>query len=322
MADLEIFSDGGELYVDSRLIAERLGIEHRNFLETLDTYETRIEKAFGVLRFETAKPKGPQGGRPARYGLLYEDQATFVMTLSRNSPEVVQAKLDLVTAFSRAKELLARRQGQESNIQHVPYWYQRMRLALSDTERPLQSGYFCIYQEMMRFFSELEGRLGYIVPDQDPKTNRFLVPDISIGKRFNEFLRSEQELDCLARERYLGSTDTIDFRQPGKRKDGWFEGGKNHREIEVYNHVYPSVSHGDYQVQEANSYPTKYLSVFQYFLQEHWIPDFCIPYLRKRDSEGVKFLSNSMNQLPPSTRSSLSGTLLGKLMTALPAAES
>ena len=82
MANLEIFEDGNELFVDSRLIAERLGIQHRSFLETLDSYKTQIEQAFGVLRFETAKPlPGSQGGRPGRFALLNENQATFVMTL-------------------------------------------------------------------------------------------------------------------------------------------------------------------------------------------------------------------------------------------------
>jgi phage regulator Rha-like protein len=91
MADLEIFDDGDNLYVDSRLIAERLGIEHRSFLQTLGDYETQIEQAFGILRFENAEIDGR--GRPGRYAFLSEDQATFVMTLSRNSPEVVQCAL-------------------------------------------------------------------------------------------------------------------------------------------------------------------------------------------------------------------------------------
>lgn len=91
---LEIFDDGGDLYVDSRLIAERLGIQHESFLRTIDNYQTRIESAFGGLRFGIGVPDKPTGN-PPRYALLNEDQATFVMTLSRNSPEVVQCKLDL-----------------------------------------------------------------------------------------------------------------------------------------------------------------------------------------------------------------------------------
>lgn len=316
MADLEIFDDGGNLYVDSRLIAERLGIGHESFLRTIDNYKTETEQAFGVFRFEIGKPRSAQGGRPTRYAYLSEDQATFLMTLSRNSPDVVQCKLDLVRSFSKAKELLRRRQ--ETTVNQIPYWYQRMRLALSDTDQPLEVGYFCIYQEMMRFFSELEGRLGYIVPDFNPADGKYLVPDISIGKKFNEFLRSDDEAAILARQQFLGSGDIIDFRQPGMRKDGWFDGGRNHTEIKPYNHVYPTVSHGKSQVQPAYSYPTRYVAIFQYHLQEWWIPDSCIPYLRKRDSEGVRYLMAQLNELPPSTRKALSGTLLGKLMRSLP----
>ena len=53
--------DDGVLVVDSRLVAERLGIEHESFLKTLDTYQSQIERAFGVLRFEIGKPPKSSG---------------------------------------------------------------------------------------------------------------------------------------------------------------------------------------------------------------------------------------------------------------------
>lgn len=112
MPDLAAFEHGNALVVDSRLIAEQLGIEHRSFLQTLDDYKTQMEQAFGFLRFENAEIQGR--GRPGRYALLTEDQATFVMTLSRNSDEVVQCKLKLVQAFSRAKQVLRQRQAQST----------------------------------------------------------------------------------------------------------------------------------------------------------------------------------------------------------------
>ena len=93
-----------KLVVDSRLIVERLGIEHINFMETIGTYQSQIEQAFGVVRFETEKTG--LRGRPQKYALLTEDQATFLMTLSRNTPEVVQCKIELVVAFSKAKDFL------------------------------------------------------------------------------------------------------------------------------------------------------------------------------------------------------------------------
>lgn len=293
---------GSGLVVDSRLIAERLGIEHRSFLQTVDDYKTLIEEAFGILRFENAKID--RRGRPQKYVLLTEDQATFVMTLSRNSPEVIQCKIDLVKAFSRAKDLLAKR---KPRPERVPYWYQRIRLAMSDTDKPLQAGYFCVYQEIMGFFAEVETRFDYVAKDFNEKTGQHLVPDISIGQGFNKFLRSEDEDICDARFRFLGSPESVDFRD-----------GKSHSpEIILYNHVYPKVSHGDYQVQEARSYPNKYLEIFRYYLQEYWIPDQCVKYLSERDPQGVSSLQGQVQTMPPNERLALSSTLVGKLMNSL-----
>jgi phage regulator Rha-like protein len=96
------------LVIDSRLIAQELRIEHENFIETVKKYQKQAEQAFGVLRFETGKPTGGSlGGRPEKYCLLTEEQATFYMTLSRNTPEVVELKIKLVKAFSDAKRLLS-----------------------------------------------------------------------------------------------------------------------------------------------------------------------------------------------------------------------
>ena len=152
MADLEIIQDGDALYVDSRLIAERLNIEHRNFLETLDNYAVQIEQAFGVLRFQTAKPRSSKGGRPARYGLLSEDQATFVMTLSRNTPEVVQCKIDLVRSFSKAKELL-RRANPLADIDRAG-----LRAALKDDSRLRMADQVKVYLEAIRRYDDKKYR--------------------------------------------------------------------------------------------------------------------------------------------------------------------
>ena len=92
------------LVVDSRLIAQELGIGHENFIETVRKYQKQAEQAFGILRFETGEIKGR--GQPEKYCLLTEEQATFYMTLSRNTPEVVELKIKLVKAFSEAKRLL------------------------------------------------------------------------------------------------------------------------------------------------------------------------------------------------------------------------
>lgn len=110
MAELSVSEYGdGFLVVDSRLIAERLGIEHESFIVSIKKYQTQAEQAFGIIRFEIGEIQGR--GRPSEYAFLTEEQATFYMTLSRNTPEVVQCKIELVQKFIEAKRLFRQRHG-------------------------------------------------------------------------------------------------------------------------------------------------------------------------------------------------------------------
>ena len=102
--DLQIIELNGELVVDSRLIAKRLDIEHESLMRTLKKYESKIEQRFGVIRFEIGEIAGR--GRPEKFALLTENQATTLMTFSKNTDAVVECKLDLVEAFSNAKQIV------------------------------------------------------------------------------------------------------------------------------------------------------------------------------------------------------------------------
>ena len=104
--NLQVLNIQNSLLVDSRDVAVELGIEHSDWMQnTVKKHQDDIEQAFGVLRFENGKVKAM--GRPVKYALLTEDQATFLMTLSTNTPQVIRAKVNLVKAFSEAKRLLA-----------------------------------------------------------------------------------------------------------------------------------------------------------------------------------------------------------------------
>lgn len=104
---IEVVTKDDRLVVDSRLIAESLGIEHRALMQTIKKYETRIEQQFGVITFEMSKPlEGSQGGRPEKFAWLDEDQSMFLMTLSRNTDRVVECKANLVRAFSKARKMI------------------------------------------------------------------------------------------------------------------------------------------------------------------------------------------------------------------------
>ena len=104
MSNLNVTTQNNTLVVDSRLIAEDLGIQHKNLLQTITKYQNVIEQSFGVIAFETSKPpEGSQGGRPENIAYLTEDQATLLMSFSRNTEQVINCKVNLVKAFSQAK---------------------------------------------------------------------------------------------------------------------------------------------------------------------------------------------------------------------------
>lgn len=140
MSNIQITTINETLVVDSRLVAEELGIKHKTFLETIRKYLSEFEE-MGVMTFETAKPlEGSQGGRPETFCYLNEDQATYAMTLSRNTDTVRQCKRNLVKAFSEAKKLIKSNQPE-----------------LSPAEAILQMAQFMVEQE--RKTKEIEAKL-------------------------------------------------------------------------------------------------------------------------------------------------------------------
>ena len=99
----------GVIVVDSRLIAAQLGIQHKNFLGTIEKYNPKMASnpEMGPAAFETRLVKRLQGGTyEERWAWLTELQATFVMTLSRNTEQVVNCKLALAIAFEKAKQII------------------------------------------------------------------------------------------------------------------------------------------------------------------------------------------------------------------------
>ena len=53
MTNLTVNERDSVLVVDSRLIAESLGIAHKNLLATIEKYKEQIESTFGIIAFET-----------------------------------------------------------------------------------------------------------------------------------------------------------------------------------------------------------------------------------------------------------------------------
>lgn len=100
---IQLVRSAGEARVDSRLIAEQLGVKHKNTMALTEKHAAHF-KRFGHLPFQTEVGKRVQGGGKAeRYALLNEDQCYFLLSLTRNTAKVVDLKANLVMAFRDAR---------------------------------------------------------------------------------------------------------------------------------------------------------------------------------------------------------------------------
>lgn len=105
---MQITNINETLVVDSRLIAQELGIKHGDWMRNVVAkYQKQAEQAFGQLRFENGTVTNSVGAvNKVRFVYLTEDQSLFFMTLSRNTEIVVECKIQLIKSFSEAKKLL------------------------------------------------------------------------------------------------------------------------------------------------------------------------------------------------------------------------
>ena len=182
MPDLTVITHSdGVLVVDSRLIAHELGIEHESFIKTIKQYQTQTEQAFGVLRFEIGKPsKGSLGGRPENFVLLTEDQATFLMTLSRNTLNVVQCKVNLVSQFSKAKKLLL-----SQGYYREPHTSVYIRRLENFRDHIIADHLWCVFQEGARILLTIERDFRIPVDQMD-------LCDGSIGTRWRNYRKGKE----------------------------------------------------------------------------------------------------------------------------------
>ena len=156
--------------IDSRLVAQSLGVEHESFIRILRTHQTKLEE-LGIFRFQIGKIGGR--GRPETFALLNEDQAIFAATLSRNTSQVVNFKLKLTKAFSVARK-------QQTSLLTINHLWQK-RLALFNERTRIPDGYWCVFNEIAAVCWSLEFQGAHLREDA--------VPDISVGQMWCKHAR-------------------------------------------------------------------------------------------------------------------------------------
>lgn len=96
-----------DVFTDSKVIAEGTGVAHRKIRTTIRTHMQELEE-FGKL--SAPYQAESTGGRPEEYYRLNEQQATFLITLLKNTPTVTVFKKELVRQFFSMRTLLAQKQ--------------------------------------------------------------------------------------------------------------------------------------------------------------------------------------------------------------------
>lgn len=91
-----------EVFTDSFIIAEGTGNQHHTITRLMRKYESEF-CSFGKLGF---KIQPSLAGQQVKIYELNEPQATFLMTLLRNSDQVVQFKLKLTKEFFKLRQAL------------------------------------------------------------------------------------------------------------------------------------------------------------------------------------------------------------------------
>lgn len=106
---IKLKKKNGKLLVSSRLLAKRMEIDHKSVANTINKHKELFKRHGDYVVFKI-RDKSKSGREKEAF--LTEDQAYFLLSLSRNTGKVVQLKSDLVRAFSelrRQHELLVDR---------------------------------------------------------------------------------------------------------------------------------------------------------------------------------------------------------------------
>ena len=99
---------GQSALTNTLVISDACEITHKQAMALVRKYENELGE-ISLLAFET-RPRlpGRHGGGDVEYALLTQDQATFLITMFRNTPKVVRFKLALVKAFRKALNEISR----------------------------------------------------------------------------------------------------------------------------------------------------------------------------------------------------------------------
>lgn len=133
-----------EFRVSHRVVAEQTDNQEVAISNLINKYISEF-KEFGIVHFKNEKTTNTDlgNGRPSKTYYLNEQQATFLMTLLRNSPKVVAFKKALVKAFYELKEKVSSKVTsiEESYFEKIYFPHQVINIQDEDFRRVLYIAY-------------------------------------------------------------------------------------------------------------------------------------------------------------------------------------
>lgn len=110
-----VFLKNRQALTTSLIIAEGTQNQHESIIRLINEHKIRFER-WGQIHFTDLKSGNKNGdmrGRPTKVALLNEQQATFLITLLRNTDTVLDFKSELVDQFYKMREILLNRQNEQ-----------------------------------------------------------------------------------------------------------------------------------------------------------------------------------------------------------------
>jgi len=107
-----VVMEGSNIYTTTWIISENLGLQHKSVLKLLEEHSNITE----LERFEIAEVKTK--GRPIKIACLNELQAIILVSLMKNSKEVIDFKVKLAREFLKNRMLLQQIATQRQNLEY------------------------------------------------------------------------------------------------------------------------------------------------------------------------------------------------------------
>lgn len=180
-----------EPYTTSKIIAEYGGEEHESVIRLISKYQKEL-RYFGKLHslkeeYPDLKSEKSKRGRPSKIFHLNEEQATFLITLMKNTPQVVLFKKDLVKEFfTIRKELEKRRLKRDAELKSRKELTDKIKVYLGNNNFKFIAFTQMIYRVL--FEKDAQGlREAFQIEDKKKSPKDFMpVQDVELIRKAEE----------------------------------------------------------------------------------------------------------------------------------------